>query len=171
MRLVIVKALIVGLLTGTGVACSRVLDLPTSPSAAAALPSTSIAPGALSASPVHARLYLTKTCDAACPVTPICTVMSSPDGPLPVGTQAYYTFAVIDLESALRLSAQLELTLPGDAGTASGHCTLSFKTGLGRCVFTGGTGDLEGFHATLDVRFSPQTGITEWEGTYHFVGR
>ena len=114
---------------------------------------------------------MTKTCDPAFPVTPICTVVTSLEGPLPVGTQAYYTFAVIDFETAERLSARLDLTLPGDAGTARGHCTLSFKTGLGRCVFTGGTGDLEGFHANLDVRFTFATGITEWDGTYHFVGR
>ena len=168
MRLV-VKALIVGLLAGTGVACSRSLDLPTRPSAAGAQESMLTAPAAVSASSVHAPLSLTKTCDPAFPVTPICTVVSSLEGPLPVGTQAYYTFAVIDFTTAERLSAQLELTLPSDAGTASGHCTLSFKTGLGRCVFTGGTGDLEGFHANLDVRFSFATGITEWDGTYQFV--
>ena len=173
MRLVIVKHVLVGcLFAGTFVACSDGPALPTSASTAALLnQSVLVAAVSPSASSPLAPLYLTKTCDAGFPVTPICTVVTSLEGPLPVGTQAYYTFALIDFETAERLSAKLQLTTPGGGGTADGHCTLSFKSGLGRCVLTGGTGDLAGFHANLDVSFTPATGITVWDGTYHFEGR
>ena len=121
-----------------------------------------------SASSPIGRVYLTKTCDAAFPATPICTVQVSDAGPLPVGTEAYYTFAVLDFEKLL--SAGVVLTTPG-GDSATGHCTLSFKTGLGTCVFARGTGALAGFHANLKVTFNPTTGVTIWDGTYHFAGR
>lgn len=35
-------------------------------------------------------------------------------------------------------------------GTASGHCTLSWASGLGHCIIGHGTGSLAGFHAALD---------------------
>ena len=121
-----------------------------------------------SASSPIGRVYLTKTCDAAFPTTPICTVQVSDAGPLPVGTEAYYTFAVLDFEKLL--SAGVVLTTPG-GDSATGHCTLSFKTGLGTCTFARGTGALAGLHANVKVSFNPTTGVTIWDGTYHFAGR
>src|SRR5688572_24902490 len=59
------------------------------------------------------RLFLTKTCDAAFPTTPICTVQVSEAGPFPAGTQAYYTFAVLDVDKPPLLSASVVLTTPG----------------------------------------------------------
>ena len=121
-----------------------------------------------SASSPIGQLYLTKTCDAAFPATPICTVQVSDAGPLPVGTEAYYTFAVLDFTKLL--SARVVLTTPG-GDTATGHCTLSFKTGLGTCTFSRGSGELAGLHANVEVSFNPNTGVTIWDGTYHFAGR
>ena len=102
-------------------------------------------------------------------VTRTCTVVSSEAGPLPIDTQAVYTLAVPELDP--RLSATVVLTTPGGGGTTTGHCTLSFRSFVGRCVFARGTGDLAGFHANLDVTLDPASGITTWDGTYHFAGR
>jgi|SRR5688572_14604175 len=113
------------------------------------------------------RLFLTKTCDAAFPTTPICTVQVSEAGPFPQGTEAYYTFAVLDFNKLL--SASVVLTIPG-GDTATGHCTLSFKTGLGRCTFARGTGALAGLHANVEVSFDSTTGVTIWDGTYYLAG-
>jgi hypothetical protein len=182
MRFVVLtmKRVAIGCLGGTvafgAVACSDGAGLPTSPSATAAVSRVAViasgtetsvgqaTPSAGEASP-HRRLFVTKTCDAAFPNTPICTVVTSEDGPLPIGTEAVYTIR----ELGTVLSANLVLTTP-DGDTAAGHCTLSFKTGLGTCTFARGTGALAGFHANLDVTFDFATGVTTWEGTYHFAG-
>ena len=129
--------------------------------------SQTMAPQSSTLSPID-RLFLTKTCDAAFPTTPICTVQVTEAGPLPVGTTASYAFAVLDFTKLL--SAEVVLTTPsGD--TATGHCTLSFKTGRGRCTFARGTGALAGVHANIEVSFDPSSGVTIWDGTYHFAGR
>jgi hypothetical protein len=117
------------------------------------------------ASPID-RLLVTKTCDAFFPNTPICTVVTSDAVQIPTGTQAVYTVRVF----GPLISANLVLTTP-DGDTASGHCTLRFKTGIGTCTFARGTGDLAGFHANVDVSFDPASGVTTWDGTYHFAGR
>ena len=114
-----------------------------------------------SASSPIGRVYLTKTCDAAFPTIPICTVQASDAGPLPVGTEAYYSFAVLDFEK-LR-SAGVILTTPG-GDTAAGHCTLSFKTGLWYVYLCAG-----GWGAGRILRqrqgvIDPTTGVTIWDG-------
>ena len=161
----------------SALACADGRGLPTSPSATAAVPRVeAIASGreatvgqaarsSAEASPID-RLFLTKTCDPAFPNTPICTVVTSEAGPIPAGTQAAYTVRVFDTI----LSANVVLTTP-DGDTAEGHCTLSFNTGLGTCTFAKGTGELAGFHANLDVSFDFVSGVTTWDGTYHFAGR
>ena len=107
-----------------------------------------------------------KTCDAI----NHCTVVESEAGPIPVGTEAFYTGPLLET----RTTSGVILTTPaGD--TASGHCSLNYTTGLGTCVFTSGTGALAGFHANLKVTsaFPPENpdGIFTWDGTHHFVGR
>jgi hypothetical protein len=119
----------------------------------------------MSASPSNRHLLLTKTCDDFA-VSHRCTVMTSEEGPIPVGTEAVYTGPVF----ANRVSSRVVLTTPGN-DTATGHCTLSYQTGLGRCAFTGGTGVLAGFHANVEVTLDLETLITTWDGTYHFIGR
>jgi hypothetical protein len=168
--LVAVKRLVAACLcavTLAAVACADGRGLPTTPSATAAMPNleftatdnrSSAAPGAM-------HLLITKTCDAAFPATPICTVVSSPAGPIPIDTQAEYTVRVFNQV----MSANVLLTTPaGD--TASGHCTLSLKSGVGTCTFARGTGALAGFHTNVDVSFDFTTGVTTWEGAYHFAG-
>jgi hypothetical protein len=150
------------------VGCGDGRSVPTGPSAVlmSGVAATATGDEQSSASSPIGRLFLTKTCDAAFPTTPICTVQVSEAGPLPEGTEAYYTFAVLDF--AKLLSAGVELTTPG-GDTATGHCTLSFKTRLGRCTFARGTGALAGLHANIEVSLRP--GLTIWDGTYHFAGR
>ncbi len=68
------------------------------------------------------------------------------------------------------LSSGFVLTTPG--GTATGHCSLSWASGLGRCVVDGGTGSLAGFHAVLSEWVDFGTGdfatfVFHLDGTYH----
>ena len=118
-----------------------------------------LAPVASAASPLGS-IYLTKTCD-----TPVhCTVQTSlANSPLPVGTEGFYNgpFPIS------RLSSEVVLVTPGGAGTATGHCTLSFVSAVGTCTFARGTGSLAGFHANLTVSTSDWVTFT-WEGAYHF---
>ena len=150
------------------VGCADGRSVPTGPSANVWMPgvaATATGDRPSSASSPIRRLLLTKTCDAAFPNTPICTVQVSEAGPFPAGTEAYYTFAVLDFDKLL--SAGVVLTTPG-GDTATGHCTLSFKTRLGTCTFARGTGSLAGLHANIDVSLA--SGVTIWDGTYHFAG-
>jgi hypothetical protein len=51
-------------------------------------------------------------------------------------------------------------------------CSLSYKTFVGTCVLTGGTGALAGLHANVRVTSdfeSDPAGVFTWEGRYHFV--
>jgi hypothetical protein len=51
---------------------------------------------------------------------------------------------------------------------ALGHCTLSLITGIGECIFSGGTGKFTGFEARVAV--SPLGGPNfAWDGTYSFT--
>ena len=151
--------------------CADARSVPTGPSASVSVSGVTATasgnPQSSAFSPIN-RLYLTKTCDAAFPMTPICTVQVSEAGPFPEGTEASYTFSVLDFDKLL--SAGVVLTTPGD-DTATGHCTLSFKTGRGTCTFARGTGALAGLHANVAVSFDPSSGVTVWDGTYHFAGR
>jgi hypothetical protein len=118
-----------------------------------------LAPVASASSPLG-PIYLTKTCDAP----DHCTVQTSlANSPLPVGTEGFYNgpFPIS------RLSSEVVLVTPGGAGTATGHCTLSFVSAVGTCTFARGTGSLAGFHANLTVTTSDWETFT-WEGTYHF---
>jgi hypothetical protein len=159
-------------------ACTDGRALPTSPSSRATPPRVDLiasnnqatatqaaVPAEAKGSPID-RLFLTKTCDTSFPEIPICSVVTSDAGPIPTGTQAVYTVRVFNTI----LSANLVLTTP-DGDTATGHCTLSLKTGLGTCTFAQGTGNLAGFHANADVSFDFASGVTTWDGTYHFAGR
>jgi hypothetical protein len=114
----------------------------------------------------HIRpLLLTKTCDAI----DHCTVITAEAGPIPVGTGAFYTGPLLEN----RTTSGVVLTTPsGD--TATGHCSLNYKTGLGTCAFTSGTGELAGFHANVKVTSdfeSNPAGVFTWSGTYHLVKR
>jgi hypothetical protein len=49
---------------------------------------------------------------------------------------------------------------------AFGHCATSFLTGLGRCTFSGGAGELKGFHASVAVTCALP--VCALDGTYGF---
>jgi hypothetical protein len=55
----------------------------------------------------------------------------------------------------------------GSGNTATGHCALDFLTGLGHCSLFGGTGALEGLHASVDVSHISGNDWA-WDGTYRF---
>jgi hypothetical protein len=63
--------------------------------------------------------------------------------------------------------------LETSGGNATGHCSLSWATGLGRCIIGGGTGSLAGFHAVLAewVDFGNgidlETFVFHLDGAYH----
>jgi hypothetical protein len=144
------------------IACADGVAVPTSPSATTA---ASSALAEASSSSRLATLEVTKTCD---PVQPVCTVQSaSPGSPIPVGTVANYTGPYLDKRTSSAVVLETS-----DGSTATGHCTLNHVTGLGRCVFTSGTGVLAGFHANLEVtsNFAADPVTYTWRGTYHFVG-
>jgi hypothetical protein len=74
----------------------------------------------------------------------VCTVTASSDtGLIPTGSTLTY--------SGPRFDPHLSsgFVLDTGAGTAAGHCTLSWATGLGHCVIGGGTGSLAGVHAVF----------------------
>jgi hypothetical protein len=95
-----------------------------------------VAPG-VSASSV-AALSFEKMCTDVCTVT-----ASSNAGLIPTGSTLTY--------SGPRFDPHLSsgFVLDTGAGTAAGHCELSWATGLGRCVIGSGTGSLAGVHAVF----------------------
>lgn len=145
-----------GMLATVGCADGR--GIPTSPRANGAVAVLSATlPGAERAVP-HAVLLLTKTCDAI----DHCTVITSSSGPFPVGSDVNY-FGPL-LES--RTTSRIRVTTPG-GDTADGYCSVSYRTGTGTCVITGGTGALAGLHANLDVSSDADFVVFTWQGRYH----
>jgi hypothetical protein len=74
----------------------------------------------------------------------VCTVTATSNPALiPTGSTLTY--------SGPRFDPHLSsgFVLDTGTGTAAGHCTLSWATGLGHCVIGGGTGSLAGVHATF----------------------
>ena len=57
----------------------------------------------------------------------------------------------------------------GSGNTATGHCFLPFPTGPGHCEIVGGTGTLEGLHASVVVTYISGNNWA-WDGTYRFKG-
>jgi len=121
---------------------------------------------AMLASPVAAattgEIHVQKTCPTFTgQVGGICTVTVSDAGPIPVGTVATYygpTFSPY-LDSVVLLT-----TPAGDV--ASGRCVLDFETNRGACLFQSGSGALAGIQAVIAITDHPDTGITDWDGTY-----
>jgi hypothetical protein len=110
----------------------------------------------------HGSLSFTKTC------TPdLCTVAgSSETGLVPNGSTLTYSGPRFDphLSSAFVLDT-------GD-GSAKGHCSLAWSTGIGRCVIDGGSGSLAGLHAVLSEWVDFGTGdfasfVFHLDGSYH----
>src|SRR4026208_1748270 len=157
MRFVAIGCLCGGLLAAVGCADGR--GFPTRPSATAAMSALAATVPGTAGTARHAVLLLTKTCDAI----DHCTVITSSSGPFPVGSDVNY-FGPL-LES--RTTSRILVTTPG-GDTADGHCSVSYKTGTGTCVITGGTGALTGLHANLKVSSDAAFAVFTWEGRYYF---
>jgi hypothetical protein len=93
-----------------------------------------------------------------------CTFRSSNVKALKVGSRVFY-FQVagkIALDSDTVLYA-------GPGSVATGHCLLRFKTGVGLCTISDGTGTLAGFRARVRVTAdSSIANLWHWDGTYSF---
>jgi hypothetical protein len=158
MRFVAIGCLCVGVLAAAGCADGR--GIPTSPSATASVSSSAAAVQATAETASHAVLLLTKTCDAI----DHCTVITSSSGPFPVGSDVNYFGPLLEA----RTTSGIRVTTPG-GDTANGHCSVSYKTGTGTCVITGGTGALTGLHANIEVSSDADFAVFTWEGRYHFA--
>ena len=148
--------------------CAQGPATPTAPSAStttAAVDAHDVAGGqqSISSASIQQQLLLTKTCGAI----DHCTVMTSSAGPIPPGSDIYYSGPLLEA----RTTSRIVVTTPG-GDTATGNCSLSYRTFVGTCVLTGGTGALAGLHANVRVSSdfdSDPAGVFTWEGRYHFV--
>jgi len=149
------------------VGCANDAGLPTSPSVGVGIDASVAADPTVTATAKAdpSELLLTKTCGG----DNHCTVETSEAGPLPKGTDVFYTGPLLEN----RTTSGVVVTTPsGD--TAFGHCSLSYRSFTGTCVLTGGTGALSGVHSNVKVTtdfFNPDypAGLFTWEGTYHFA--
>jgi hypothetical protein len=149
------------------ISCAGGPGTPTAPTGTVNLSPRSQSPAsgqeAHSSTGAQHTLLLTKTCDAL----DHCTVITSPSGPIPAGSDVNYFGPQLELRTA----SSIVVTTPG-GDTATGHCSVGYKTGEGTCVLTGGTGALAGLHANLKVTsdfVADPNGVFTWEGRYHFV--
>jgi len=143
--------------------CAQGPATPTAPSATtSAVAAHAVASGQQSTSSASSQesLLLTKTCGAI----DHCTVITSSAGPIPPGSDIYYSGPLLEA----RTTSRIVVTTPGGA-TATGNCSLSYRTFEGTCVLTDGTGALAGLHANVKVFLSDPAGVFTWEGRYHFV--
>jgi len=151
------------------------LFIATAATAAAALSACSdtTAPGDLatqeSASASARRsgtFYVEKNCDDFL-TDDICTITLSTLKEIPKGTIVRYASDAVGAS----LDSDVRLDLPGRGkSTVFGHCTANLATGLGGCVFSGGTGKFKRFHA--EVALTPLGGLNfAWNGSYSFSRR
>ena len=154
--------------TALAVSCSEAPATPTAPTASDATLALS-AQDLSDSSPTDSsassqdEMLLTKTCDAI----DHCTVITSTSGPIPVGSDVTYFGPLLEA----RTTSRIVVSTPG-GDTGSGQCSLSYKTGDGTCVLTGGTGALAGLQANLKVSsdfVSDPAGVFTWAGRYHFT--
>ena len=134
--------------------------------AAAILSLAALAP-TVSAASTHSRdLHVTKECSAyAGAAGQYCTITSSTLKAIPVGSKVIYEHAL----AYPILDTDITLDPPGRGAVAFGHVRLDLSTGLGVATFTGGTGTLTGFTATVAV--TPDARVPfgwKWDGTYSF---
>ena len=139
--------------------CAQGPSTPTAPSATTWAVAAHAAAGGQQSASSQESLLLTKTCG-----TDHCTVMTSSAGPIPAGSDIYYSGPLLEA----RTTSRIVVTTPG-GDTATGNCSLSYRTFEGTCVLTDGTGALAGLHANLKVFMSDPSGVFTWEGRYHFV--
>jgi hypothetical protein len=116
----------------------------------------------------HARdLHVTKECSAYTHLAGgFCTITSSNLAAIPVGSKVIYEHDLVGLV----LDTDITLDPPGPGAVAFGHVHLDLVAKVGSAVFTGGTGKLAGFNASVAV--TPDAGVPfgwRWDGTYTFA--
>ena len=93
-----------------------------------------------------------------------CTIRSSNVKALRVGSKIFY------VQVAGKTALDSDTVIYVKRGSvATGHCLLPFKTGVGLCTISDGTGTLAGFR--LRVRVTASSSIPKlwhWDGTYSF---
>ena len=134
--------------------------------AAAILSLAAIAPTVSAASPHSGALHVTKECSAYTGAAgEFCTITSSNLPAIPVGSKVIYEHALVYPV----LDTDITLDPPGPGAVAFGHVHLDLSTGQGVATFTGGTGDLTGFTASVAVAPNPAEAYGwTWDGTYSF---
>lgn len=138
--------------------------------AAAILSMAALAPAVAASEPGHSGdLHVAKECSSYVgQAGGYCTITSSNLEAIPVGSKVIYEHALAAPYTVL--DTDITLDPPGRGDLAFGHVHLDLSTGAGVAVFTGGTGELTGFNATVAV--TPQAGVDKgwkWDGTYSFT--
>ena len=121
--------------------------------------------GLSSRSPRSGTLHVEKECSAYTGrAGDICTITSSTLRQIEPGSTVTYASDAVGAS----LDADVRLDLPGPGNNAAfGHCAIDLGTGLGTCVFSGGTGKFTWFHAQVAV--TPLGGPDfAWNGSYRF---
>jgi hypothetical protein len=125
-----------------------------------------IVPSVSATSPHSGALHVTKECSAYNHLAGgYCTITSSNLPAIPVGSKVIYESALVGLV----LETDITLDPPGPGDVAFGHVHLDLVAKVGTAVFTGGTGRLAGFTASVAV--TPIVGVPfnwSWDGTYAF---
>lgn len=111
-------------------------------------------------------LHVTKECSAYTHLAGgFCTITSSNLAAIPVGSKVIYEHALVGLV----LETDITLDPPGPGDVAFGHVHLDLVAKVGTATFTGGTGRLAGFTASVAV--TPNVGVPfgwKWDGTSSF---
>jgi hypothetical protein len=116
-------------------------------------------------SPRSGALHVTKECSAYTGLAgSFCTITSSNVKQIGVGSRVVYAKAA----GATSLDTDVILYAPGPGNnTAFGHVVLDFVSARGTATFSGGTGKLTGFHASVAVSYLGGHNWA-WDGTYSF---
>jgi hypothetical protein len=109
------------------------------------------------------ELHVTKECpEYKGAAGDFCTITSSNIDEIASGAKVVYASAAKEgsLDSDIVLDA-------GGGNAANGHVMLDLGTGTGTLSFSGGTGALAGFNASVKVS-ADAAGLWHWDGTYSF---
>ena len=117
-------------------------------------------------SPRYGALHATKECSAYTGLAgSFCTIKSSNVKAIKVDSKVVYA------SSAVGTSLDSDLTVYSGDNRLFGHVVLDFVTKTGLVTFSGGTGPLTGFRASLAVSFDPLTNLWHWDGRFWFRPR
>ena len=116
--------------------------------------------------PRYGALHVTKECSAYTGLAgQFCTIKSSNLKAIKVDSRVVYASA------AVGSSLDSDLILYSGHDKAFGHVLLDFVSKTGTVTFSGGTGQLSGFHASVAVSLDPATGLWHWDGQFWFRPR